>query len=127
MTIDTATENDRRQSRLVEATDTHTERAGSFPIAVTPRFTGLAVNEIVTCQFAARLAVDDTDELWACGIIVVKIAWLGRIQVAPRAVVYFSITIGIWNLRAIAKHRSLASTDSHLGTAVAVEVGNSKR
>ena len=122
--IDATSEHHGGQSCLVEAAYADAERAGAFPVVITPRLRGLTIDEIVACQFASRLAVDDADELWACGIIVVEIAWFGRVQVTPRAVVYLAVAIGVGNLRTVAKHRALTGAYCHLGTAVAVEVSN---
>ena len=47
-------------------------------------------------------------------------------MVSPRAIVDLAVAIGVFNLLTVAKHRAFASADGHLGTAVAIEVGNSE-
>ena len=87
---------------------------------------GLAINKIIACQFATRLAVDDADELWTCRVVMVEITRVRGVQVTPCAIVYLSIAVSIRNLRAVAKYRSLTGADGHLCASVAIEVSNGK-
>ena len=122
--IDAAPDDDGGQPRLVEAAHADAERAGALPVVVAPGAAGLAGYEVVAGQLAARLSVDDADELRPCRTVVVDPPGTARIEVAPRAVVDLAVAVDVRDLRAVAEHRALAGADGHLGTAVAVEVGH---
>ena len=44
------------------------------------------------------------------------------VEIAPRAVVYFSVAVGVGYLLTITEDSSLAGADGHLCTTIAVEV-----
>ena len=126
MTIHAASKHHRWQPRLIEAAYAHTERASSLPVAVAPRFRCFAVDEVVACQLATCASVDDGDELRTSRVVVVHPSRTAAVLVSPRAIVNLAVAVGVFNLLAVAKHRAFASADGHLGTAVAIEVGNSE-
>ena len=124
--IDAAAKHHGGQTRLVEAAHADAERAGTLPVVVAPGRRRSTVDEVVAGELAARLAIDDGDELRTSGVVVVYPTGTRRVEVAPRAIVNLSIAIGIRDFLAVAKDGSLAGADGHLGTAVAIEVGNGK-
>ena len=124
--IDATAKDHGGQACLVEATHTDAERAGTLPVVVAPGRRRRTVDEVVAGELAARLAIDDGDELRTGRVVVVYPTGTRRVEVAPRAIVNLSIAIGIRDFLTVAKDGSLAGADGHLGTAVAIEVGNGK-
>ena len=120
--IDTSSRNNGRQACIVKTPHTDSEGASPLPIAVAPRFRCLAIYEVVTSQFLSRLSVNDRDKLRSCAVIVVYPSRAAGVEVAPCAIVYLTVAIGITYLCAIAKDSSLASPYCHLCTTVSVKV-----
>ena len=122
--IDAAPYYHRGQARLVETAHAHAERAGPLPVAVAPGLAGFAVDEVVAGQFAPRLSVDDGEELRPGRVVMIHPSGAAAVLVAPRAIVYLAVAVGIGNSLAVAEHRAFAGADSHFSTAVTVEVGH---
>ena len=124
MSINTTSQNDRRQTCIIETTNSNTERTSTFPIIISPRLTGLTINEIVSCQFTPCLTVNDRDKLWTGTVVMVTPSRTTGIEITPRSIVYLTVSISIANGRSVSKDSTFTSTYCHLGTTIAIEICN---